>query len=52
MGFILNNYLGSGYTITTIIWMSMGLFIPGDILKAGFAIFIANRLKKHIRSMV
>ena len=52
MGFILNNYLGAGYTITNIIWMGMGLFIPGDILKAGFAIFIAKRLKKHIRLMV
>lgn len=48
MAAILNGYLGAGYSITKIFWMGMGLFIPGDLLKAGLAVVIAIRLKKHI----
>lgn len=48
MAMILNGYLGVGYTITQVFWMGMGLFIPGDVLKAGLAILIAVRVKKHV----
>ncbi|WP_236005936.1 biotin transporter BioY [Desemzia sp. RIT 804] len=49
MAVILNGYLGAGYTITQVFWMGMGLFIPGDLLKAGLAVLIAVRVKKHVR---
>lgn len=52
MALILNGYLKAGYTATKIMWVGMGLFIPGDILKASLAVFIAKRLKKQVRSMV
>ena len=49
MALILNGYLDADYSITQVFWTGMGLFIPGDLLKAGIAVLIAVRMKKHIR---
>lgn len=48
MAAILNGYLGADYTIVQVFWMGMGLFIPGDLLKAGLAIGIAGRVQKSV----
>ena len=48
MAAILNGYLGADYSLVQVFWTGMGLFIPGDVLKAGLAILIAVRVKKHI----
>lgn len=49
MGILLNGYLGADYTILQLFWTGMGLFIPGDVLKAGLAIVVATRIKRHLR---
>lgn len=49
MAVILNGYLGVGYSVVQLFWVGMGLFIPGDLLKAGLAVLMAVRLKKHVR---
>lgn len=51
MAVILNGYMGADYSITQIFWMGMGLFIPGDLVKAGIAVIAARRLNKllHLR---
>lgn len=49
MGVLLNGYLGADYTILQLFWTGMGLFIPGDVLKAGLAIVAATRIKRHLR---
>lgn len=48
MALILNGYLGAGYSITQVFWTGMGLFIPGDLVKAGLAVLIAMRIRRHI----
>lgn len=49
MGLILNSYMGADYSVVQVFWMGMGLFIPGDLVKAGLAVFVGVRLKHHIR---
>lgn len=51
MAVILNGYLGVDYSVVQLFWAGMGLFIPGDLLKAGLAVLMTVRLKKHVRSL-
>lgn len=48
MAVILNGYLGVDYSVVQLFWTGMGLFIPGDILKAGLAVLIAVRVRRHV----
>lgn len=49
MGILLNGYLGADYSVLQLFWTGMGLFIPGDIVKAALATLIAVRIKRHLR---
>lgn len=48
MAGVLNGYMGADYSIGQIFWTGMGLFIPGDLVKAGLAVVVAVRLRKQI----
>lgn len=48
MAIILNNYLGGNFSIMQILQMGLFMFIPGDLIKAVFAVVVGLRLKGKV----
>ncbi|MEG0268304.1 MAG: biotin transporter BioY [Carnobacterium sp.] len=48
MAIILNSYLGGNFSIMQILQMGLFIFIPGDLIKAVFAVVVGLRLKGKV----